>query len=155
VSGQSWEELLGKLEDNADADSVEWGDSLTLAEGDTFVGWWRGRDTYEGEDKDTGRRRETPIYLLRDRDGNDVFIWGGRVQLDKRIKAANPKPGDRIAIRRLEDAPPKEPGFSPAWRVRVAVEPGRGSMPGGGPPPETSTSTTHIPFHHLDRFELS
>jgi hypothetical protein len=150
-----WDGLLGKLEDGADTESAEWGDNVSLAGGDTFVGWWRGRETFEIEDKETGQKRETPVYLLLDREGNDVFLWGGRVQLDKRIKAADPKPGDRIAIRRLEDAPAKEPGFSPAWRVRVAVEPGRGSMPGGGAPPETSEPSTKIPFHHLDPFELS
>ena len=150
MSGDGWEELLGQLDDNdASADSVEWGESFPLGEGDTFLGFWRGQDSFEGEDKDTGRKWETPIYLLRDRDGNDVFIWGGRAQLDKRIKTAAPKPGDRIAIRRLEDAPAQE-GFNPAWRVRVAVEPG-----GGGSPSEAPGEDDDLPFHHLDRFELS
>jgi hypothetical protein len=152
--GDTWDELLGQLDDDVDTDSVEWGENFQLAEGETFVGWWRGRATYEGEDKDSGRKWETPVYLLRNRDGSDVFIWGGRAQLDKRIKMADPKPGDRIAIRRLEDAPAQE-GFNPAWRVQVAVEPGRGSMPGGGPPDEVPTEDDGIPFRHLDRFELS
>jgi hypothetical protein len=119
MSENAWDDLLGKLDEAAgEADTGEWGESLTLAEGETFVGFCRGKDEWEGE---YGR---TPIYLLTDPDGRDIFHWGGRAQLDKRIAAANPQPGDRIAIRRLEDAPPAQPGRSPAWRIRVAVGPG-------------------------------
>jgi hypothetical protein len=118
-----WDELLGQLDDDEASDAAEWGESFTLEQGDTFVGWWRGQDIWSGED------RATPVYLLRNREGGDVFHWGGRAQLDKRIAAAAPQFGDRIAIRRLEDAS-AEPGRSPAWRIRVAVTPGEGSMPG-------------------------
>jgi hypothetical protein len=124
MTGDEWAALLGELdEDSSSAGEAEWGERFTLQPGDTFVGWWRGQDSWRG---DYG---ETPVYLLRDRDGEDVFHWGGRAQLDKRIAKAAPKPGDRIAIRRLEDAPAEE-GRSPAWRVRVAVAPGGGAMPG-------------------------
>src|SRR5262245_14888293 len=99
TAGDDWDDLLGELDQAAgEADTSEWGESFTLAEGETWIGFWRGRDEWEGE------YGKTPIYLLTDRDGNDVFHWGGRAQLDKRIAAANPQPGDRIAIRRLEDA---------------------------------------------------
>jgi hypothetical protein len=124
VSG-GWEELLSELDDAADGGDSEWGENVRLDVGTTFTGWWRGVESWDGQ------YGETPVYLLRDLDGNDRFIWGGRVQLDKRISKAAPQPGDRIAIRRLEDAPAEE-GRSPAWRVRVAVAPGHGSMPAGG-----------------------
>jgi hypothetical protein len=120
----TWDELLTSLDggDGTTSDT-EWGEGFTLDRGETFVGWWRGTDTWNGE------HGATPVYLLRDRYGRDVFHWGGRAQLDKRIAKAAPQPGDRIAIRRLEDAPP-EAGRNPAWRVRVAVAPGEEAAPG-------------------------
>jgi hypothetical protein len=39
----------------------------------------------------------TSVYLLRDTDGVDFHLFGGRKQLDKRIDEASPNPGDRVA----------------------------------------------------------
>jgi hypothetical protein len=123
MSGDGWDELLDGLDDDT-AGENEWGHNFPLEIGTTFVGWWRGQDTHLN--KDNGR--SSPVYLLRDRDGVDVFIWGARAQLDRKIAAAAPNEGDRIAIRREPDGE-AEPGMNPPWRVRVAVLPGEGSMP--------------------------
>jgi hypothetical protein len=128
VADDRFVDVLRQLdEDDETAGTDDWGESFTLEPGVTFVGWFRGTDTWSGE------FGETPIYLLRDREGRDVFHWGGRAQLDKKMAKAAPQPGDRIAIRRLEEAP-AEDGRSPAWRVKVAVAPGGGAMT--GPPSE-------------------
>jgi hypothetical protein len=120
---EQFADVLGQLdEDDGTTSDAEWGESFPLEPSVTFAGWWRGEDSW------TGNHGPTPVYLLRDRDGKDVFIWGGRAQLDKKIANAAPQPGDRIAIRRLEDAPAEE-GRNPAWRIRVAVAPGNGTMP--------------------------
>jgi hypothetical protein len=120
----SWDELLEGLdEDDTDVVPVTWGENFPLEIGSTFVGWWRDQQSW------TGNYGETPVYLLRGRSGQDVFIWGGRAQLDNKIANASPKEGDRIAIHRDEDAPPTEPGRNGAWRVRVAVLDGDGTMP--------------------------
>jgi hypothetical protein len=123
VSG-GWDELLAGLDDDPAGGNAEWGRNFPLEIGVTFTGWWRSEDTWQSKDDD----RITPIYLLRDHDGVDMFIWGGRSQLDKKIANAAPQPGDRIAIRREEDGP-AEPGFNAPWRVRVAVLPGNDTMP--------------------------
>jgi hypothetical protein len=124
-ASENWEELLDQLDDDdSGPGEVEWGENLTLEPGgDTFVGWYRSTVSWNG------RYGETPVYLLRDQDDRDVFLWGGRAQLDRKMANAAPQPGDKIAIRRLEDAPAEE-GRSPAWRVRVAIAPGEGTMPG-------------------------
>jgi hypothetical protein len=118
-----WEELLRELDDNqADDDSDEWGIKCTLDVGTTLSGYWRGQEEYQG---DYG---PTPVYLMVDEAGVQFFFFGGRKQLDRRIAEAAPNHGDRVAIRRLEDAPAEE-GRSGAWRVRVAVRPGDGTIP--------------------------
>jgi hypothetical protein len=125
MSGDSWDELLEKLnEDDAVVGESEWGRNLPLEVGTVFAGWWRGEDIWRNRDGG----RTTPVYLLRDGDGTDVFIWGGRSQLDKKIANAALSPGDRVAIRREPDGP-AEAGFKAPWRVRVAVLPGEGSLP--------------------------
>src|SRR5215471_11131061 len=111
-----WDELLVELDGDDDDDSASyaaWGENFPLEVGTTFAGWYRGQESW------TGNYGETPVYLLRERDGTDLFIWGGRSQLDRKIAAAEPREGDRIAIRREEDAP-AEGDRNPAWRVRVA-----------------------------------
>jgi hypothetical protein len=65
---------------------------------------------------------------MTDEAGAPFFFFGGRKQLDRRIAEAAPNHGDRVAIRRLEDAPAEE-GRSGAWRVRVAVRSGDGTIP--------------------------
>ena len=123
MSGDGWNELLGQLDEDTGAGDDAWGQNFPLEVGTIFTGWWRAEESW------SGKYGETPVHLLRDRDGVDVFIWGGRAQLDNKVRNAALQEGDRIAIRREEDAPPTEPGYSPAWRVRVAVMPGEGSMP--------------------------
>jgi hypothetical protein len=68
---------------------------------------------------------------MTDETGAPFFFYGGRKQLDKRVAEAAPSVGDRVAIRRLEDAR-AEPGMNGAWRVRVAVRPGDGTAPPQG-----------------------
>jgi hypothetical protein len=125
VSGSDvWGELLGELdEDDTEIIDVAWGENFPLEVGTTIAAYWRDQVSWSGQ------FGETPVYLLRDRSGRDIFIWGGRAQLDSKIANASPKEGDRIAIRREEDAPPTEPGRNGAWRVRVAVIDGDGTMP--------------------------
>ncbi len=66
---------------------------------------------------------------MRDAGGVDFHFFGGRAQLDNKIRRAAPKVGDKVAVRRLEDGTP-EPGKNAPWRVRVVVAPGGGTMPG-------------------------
>jgi hypothetical protein len=134
-----WDELLDELDEADEETELEWGTNVALQEGDTFTGWYLGCDTWSG---DYG---ETPIWLFRDRDGRDVFHWGGRKQLDKKLTNASPQVGDRIAIRRLEDAPATE-GRTPAWRVRVVVAPGHGTMPESATAEQPVEDDDDIPF---------
>lgn len=123
MTGDGWAELLAELDsDQVDADG-EWGIKRGLDVGETLVGFWLGVDEWEG---DYGR---VPVYLMADEQGARFHFYGGRKQLDKRISDAGPEIGDRVAIRRLDDAPAEE-GRSPAWRVRVAVKRGDGTIPG-------------------------
>lgn len=120
--GGGWEELVSELDTDQDDDDGDWGRKADLDVGTTLTGWWRGEDEWEG---DYG---PTPVYLLTGETGDAFFFYGGRKQLDKKLAEAAPNVGDRVAIRRLEDAPAEE-GRSPAWRVRVAVRPGDGTVP--------------------------
>jgi hypothetical protein len=123
MSGDSWDELLRELDDDqGDNDDGEWGVKRLLDVGTTLAGWWRGQDEWEG---DYG---PCPVYLAVDDQGVAFHFYGGREQLDRKIKAAALSLGDRFAVRRLEDAP-AEPGKNPAWRVRVAVRSGDGTIP--------------------------
>ena len=122
-AGGGWDELLRELgDDQADDDSTEWGVKRALDVGTTLAGWWRGQVEWQS---DYGL---TPVYLMRDEAGVQFFFYGGRAQLDRKIASAAPSVGDRVAIRRLEDAPAEE-GRNGAWRVRVAVRPGDGTIP--------------------------
>ena len=124
MSGDGWDELLRELDDDQvdEEEEEEWGIKRELNVGATLSGWWRGQEEWEG---DYG---PTPVYLMVDEEGVQFFFWGGRKQLDKKIADAAPDHGDRVAIRRLEDAPAEE-GRSGAWRVRVAVRRGDGTIP--------------------------
>jgi hypothetical protein len=127
TAADGWDELLRELDDDQrDTDEDEWGVRRTLDVGTTQTGWWRGQDMWEG---DYG---PTPVYLMTDETGVGFFFFGGRKQLDKKITEAAPNYGDRVAIRRLEDAPAEE-GRSGAWRVRVAVRRGDGTIPVASP----------------------
>ena len=77
MSGTGWDELFSALDDDDTTLDNEWGRKFSLDVGTTFVGWWRGQDIYTSRDDD----RRTPVYLLRDRDGADVFVFGGRSQV--------------------------------------------------------------------------
>jgi hypothetical protein len=116
-----WEELLRDLDDDQ-ADDDEWGVKRVLDVGTTLTGWWRREDAWEG---DYGM---VAVYLMVDEAGVAFHFYGGRDQLDRKIRIAAPNHGDRVAIRRLEDAP-AEPGKNPAWRVRVVVRRGDGTIP--------------------------
>jgi hypothetical protein len=120
-----WDELLRELDDDQADDDGEWGVRRPLNVGTTSVGYWRGRDEWQG---DYG---PTPVYQMTDAQGVEFYFFGGRKQLDRKIAEAAPNPGDLVAIRRLEDAPAEE-GRSPAWRVRVAVKRGDGTLPVAG-----------------------
>jgi hypothetical protein len=123
MSGGDWEGLLRELDDDqAGDDDGEWGVKRTLEVGTTLSGWWRGQEEWEGE------FGPTPVYLMMDEAGVGFFFFGGRKQLDRKIMEAAPNHGDRVAIRRLEDAPAEE-GKNAAWRVRVAVRRGDGTIP--------------------------
>jgi hypothetical protein len=157
MSGDGWDELLAGLDDDEEVvGENEWGVFFPLEVGTTVAGWWRGEDSHTN--KDTGRT--SPVYMLRDPRAVDIFFFGGRAQLDKKIANAAPHYGDRIAIRREEDGP-ASPGYNPPWRVRVAVLPGDGTMPPassadedepasvGKPEPQTaadSAADDDIPF---------
>jgi hypothetical protein len=120
---ETFDELLRELDDDqADDDGDGWGAKQTLDVGTTLTGYWRGQEEWQG---DYG---PTPVYLMVDEQGLPFFFFGGRKQLDRKIAEAAPNHGDRVAIRRLEDAPAEE-GRSGAWRVRVAVRAGDGTIP--------------------------
>ena len=124
MSDNGWNELLNELDDDDQVDDDgDWGVKRELDVDTTLTGWWRGQDEWQG---DYG---PVPVYLMSDETGAGFFFYGGRKQLDRRISDAAPGYGDRVAIRRLEDAPAEE-GRSPAWRVRVAVRSGDGTIPG-------------------------
>jgi hypothetical protein len=122
MSGDGWDELVGRLDEDDDVvGEAEWGTNFALQPGDTFAGWFVGSTSWEGQ------YGPTSVWLFRSPDGENMFHWGGRSQLDKKL--SNLTPGDRVAIKREEDAPPSEGRTSGAWRVRVATAPGEGMMP--------------------------
>lgn len=122
MTAGGWDELLAELDDDQADDENEWGEKRALEVGTTLAGWWRGQDEWQG---DYG---PTPVYLMTDAAGAEFFFYGGREQLDRKIAKAAPNVGDRVGVRRLEDAPATE-GRKPAWRVRVAVRSGDGTIP--------------------------
>jgi len=114
-------DVLAELDED-DGARVDWGECRELRVGSTVWGWWRCEDVWDGE------YGKVPVYLMVDAAGADFFFFGGRAQLDKKIRRANPQFGDRVAVRRLEHGE-AEPGQNPPWRVRVAVSRGDGSIP--------------------------
>jgi hypothetical protein len=116
------DELLNQATENASArDDGEWGYRITLEPGDRFLGRWRGETATSG---DFG---EQPVYLLWDRDGQDCFIYGGRVVLDRKIRAAAPGTGDSIAIARIED---EFANGRTLHRFGIATGPNESPLPG-------------------------
>ena len=140
MSAGGWDELLAELDDDDQDDREnEWGVKRTLDVGTTLTGWWRGQEEWQG---DYG---PCPVYLMTEEDGTNVFFYGGRKQLDRRLSEAAPNHSDRVAVRRLEDAPAEE-GRSPAWRVRVAVRSGDGTIPVERAEDDTGKDADGIPF---------
>src|SRR3954454_19224463 len=98
MSDDGWDDLLGEVDEDQ-ADESEWGLKRTLEVGTTLTGYWRGQDEWNGE------YGETPVYLMTDEDGVEFFFFGGRTQLDRKLGDAAPNVGDRVAVRRIDDAP--------------------------------------------------
>lgn len=109
------DERLDELEAKQPA---EWGEWLSLAEGERFRGYWRG---YEFDT--SGQYGERPVYLLLDQDLKRVFIRGGLVILDAEMDKAAPKEGDLVFIARGADGPGKEGGKSYRFVVRTKPAP--------------------------------
>lgn len=92
------DDLLNQARESASTrDDQEWGERITLEPGDSFSGRWRGETATPSE------YGEQPVYLLWNEAGAECFIYGGRVVLDRKIRAAAPLEGDSIVIARIED----------------------------------------------------
>ena len=116
-----WEDLERevdeRLEELDQEIPEEWGEVVSLAEGERFRGFWRGR----GVDT-SGQFGERPVYLLLDEDRRQVFIRGGLKILDKEMDKAAPSEGDLVFVARGPDGPGKDGGVS--YRFVVRTKPG-------------------------------
>jgi hypothetical protein len=93
----SRDDLISRAMGRAEAPPTpeEWGQRITLNEGDAFVGRWRG----EAIDEDNDDRR---VYLLWDEDGQPCY-HRSYAALDREIDRIQPQPGETVAIARSND----------------------------------------------------
>jgi len=116
------DDLLAQATENASKrDDSSWGDRIVLEVGDSFSGRWRGETTTPSE------YGEQPVYLLWNAEGEECFLYGGRVALDRQIRSASPGLGDDIAIARIED---ESSNGRTVHRFGVAVARNEEPMPG-------------------------
>jgi hypothetical protein len=122
------DELRNRARENASTrEDQEWGERVTLDPGDDFEGRWRGETTTPSE------YGEQPVYLLWDRNGAERFLYGGRVTLDRKIRAANLVEGDSVFITRIED---DFANGRTTHRYGVASEPNSDPLPSGPEEPD-------------------
>ena len=117
-----WEDLERdadeRLEQLEEEIPDEWGEWVSLAEGERFRGFWRGCSV-----DTSGQYGDRPVYLLLDQDLRPVFIRGGLKILDAEMDKAAPGEGDLVFIRRGTDGPGKEGGVSYRFVVRTKPAP--------------------------------
>lgn len=118
------ERLRAKL----DRESESHPDAWKAEPGDELVG------TFERWTSGTTRRGEThPIAIVRTTNGDPVAVWCFYAVLRAELQKAAPKPGELLAIRRLED---RENGEGQPYRVfRVVVDRDQNDPFTGADPP--------------------
>jgi hypothetical protein len=121
-------ELARRAQERAEAPAWpdEWGYRVTLGEGSTFVGRWRGQAA------DT---QDRAVFLLVDEDEQECFMRS-YAALVREIQRVTPGLGDRIAIARGADYQSQHgtPGFSFGVEVEPCEDPVPGTADGDGIP---------------------
>jgi hypothetical protein len=119
--------LLAEAEANLDDQGVpdHFGTELTLAEGES----WSGR--YRGEDEDRAFDPPRGVYLLADPDGTSYFLRR-RAMLERQMRDAEPAVGDYLAVVRGADSSTKTGNTLQTWGVS--------SRPCPDPLPEVATA---------------
>jgi hypothetical protein len=118
-------ELLAEAEARLDEQGVpdHFGEELTLAEGES----WSGR--FRGKDEDRAFDPPRPVYLLAELDGTPYFLRR-RTMLERQMREAEPAVGDYLAVVRGADGVTKAGNSLQTWGVS--------SRPCSDPLPETS-----------------
>jgi hypothetical protein len=141
VSGHDgWDELLAEAksrlaEQEAEEEeaSSELGESVALAEQETFVGRFRGSSQAHT------KCGLAAVLLLWDGDGARRFIWM-KTRLRRELDELQPNIGDEIAIVRGTDIPSSDPDRNPMQRFAVRT---RAS---DKPLPEEPAEDDDLPF---------
>jgi hypothetical protein len=119
------DDLLNRATENvSERVDGDWGYRVALDPDETFLGRWRGETTTS---TDYG---EQPVYLLWDQEGAECYLYGGRVDLDRKIRAAAPIEGDSIGIARGED---ESANGRTVHRFGIATETNMEPLPTGPP----------------------
>jgi hypothetical protein len=117
-----WDDLARaadeRLEELEAEQPEEWGEWVSLAEGEDFRGYWRRRDV-----DTSGQYGERPVYLLLNDKREPVFIRGGLKILDAEMERAAPSEGDLVLIVRGQDGPGKDGGVAHRYVVRTKPAP--------------------------------
>jgi hypothetical protein len=105
-------ELLAEAEAHLDDQGVpdHFGTELTLAEGES----WSGR--YRGEDEDRAFDPPRGVYLLAEPDGTPYFLRR-RAMLERQMRDAEPAVGDYLAVVRGADSVTKAGNTLQTWGV--------------------------------------
>lgn len=115
------DDLLNEARERAEqADGGGWGYRVTLDEGASFRGRWRGQETTDG------MNGPQPVYLLWDKDGAECFMYGSHKRLLREIERATPDIGYDVAIWRGDD---EFTNGRVAFRYGVAVRPNMDALP--------------------------
>lgn len=116
------EDLLNEARDRAEqsGDGGGWGYRITLDEGASWQGRWRGQETTDG------MNGPQPVYLLWDGDGALCFMYGAHKRLVREVERTQPDVGYDVAIWRGED---QVSNGRAAFAYGVAVRPNMDALP--------------------------